>query len=119
MGSLPTTLELPVPEGVVTARSHLSATEPISPVSLFKSIPPERIGLNGEYDHSGLAKRVNLAFRQNFSTLELQHLAVAQRGCVVILRGQVTRQIVSRLIAIAAATYGTCDVETKLLQVVE
>ncbi len=30
-----------------------------------QTIEPERIGLNGEYDQSGLAKRVALAFDQN------------------------------------------------------
>jgi hypothetical protein len=30
-----------------------------------QTIPPERIGLNGEYDQSGLAKRVALAFDQD------------------------------------------------------
>lgn len=51
---------------------------------IFRSIPPERIGLNGEYDHSGLAKRVDRSFRQQFLPEELAKLTVSQRGRVVI-----------------------------------
>lgn len=119
MGSLPTTLELPPTKGVAMARSSSNPAESMSPVPLFKTIPPERMGLKGEYDHSGLAKRVMIAFRQSFSVQEIQHLSVAQRGCVVVLRGQVSQGIISRLVAIAGATYGTCDVETNLIQVID
>jgi hypothetical protein len=114
MGSLPTTLELPSVE-VAAHRSYPISTGAKSPTSLFKTIPPERMGLNGEYDHSGLAKRVMLAFRKSFSSQEIQHLSVAQRGCVVVLRGQVPQKIITRLIEIAVATHGATDVETNTL----
>jgi hypothetical protein len=39
--------------------------------SLFSTIPPERVGLSGEYDYSGLAKRVAAAFRQQIEAAEL------------------------------------------------
>jgi hypothetical protein len=114
MGSLPTTLEPPSAE-VAANRSYPTSTGVKSPTSLFKTIPPERIGLNGEYDHSGLAKRVMLAFRKSFSSQEIQHLSVAQRGCVVVLRGQVPQKIMTRLIEIAGSTQGATDVETNTL----
>lgn len=114
MGSLPTTLQLPSVE-VAAPRSCSIATGAKFPTSLFKTIPPERVGLNGEYDHSGLAKRVMLAFRKSFSSQEIQHLSVAQRGCVVVLRGQVPQTIIARLIDIASTTHGATDVETNTL----
>ncbi|NJR58997.1 MAG: hypothetical protein HC769_09150 [Cyanobacteria bacterium CRU_2_1] len=56
--------------------------------SLFKTIPPERVGLCGEYDHKGLAKRVSLAFSQNFRHSDIRDLRVNQRGAVVVLMGK-------------------------------
>jgi len=60
------------------------------PLSLFESFPPERVGLNGEYDYHGLANRVRHAFRQRFGEASLQDWAIAQRGSIVTLRGPVT-----------------------------
>lgn len=58
-------------------------------ISIFNRIPPERVGLNGEYDHSGLAKRVAIALRSGFEADWISELEVTQRGCVVILQGHV------------------------------
>ncbi|NJN49798.1 MAG: hypothetical protein HC805_08585, partial [Alkalinema sp. RL_2_19] len=59
----------------------------MSTTCLLAQIPPERVGLNGEYDHSGLAKRVQLALQQRFGAA-IAHLEIAQRGRVVILTGK-------------------------------
>lgn len=84
-----------------------------SSVSLFSTIPPERMGLNGEYDHSGLAKRVMVAFQENFAIEDLQQLSVAQRGRVVILKGTLPNaSMLTRLVAIARNVHGATDVET-------
>ena len=81
--------------------------------SLFKTIPPERVGLNGEYDHSGLAKRVYSVFRNQFSATSLADLRVTQRGRVVILSGRVpNRQILLQMVDTALEVMGTFDVET-------
>lgn len=83
-----------------------------STISLFQTIPPERIGLRGEYDHQGLAKRVLLTFRQNFSAAEISDLRVTQRGAVVILRGTISSQrLLIRLVNLAMTVAGTADVE--------
>ncbi len=82
--------------------------------SFFKSIPPERIGLNGEYDHSGLAKRVDQMFRKQFNSQQLNKLCIAQRGGVVILTGRVPNrllltQMIETAISVMGATYVEAD----------
>ena len=80
--------------------------------SLLQTIPPERVGLQGEYDHQGLAKRVSLAFRQNFSPDEISNLRVAQRGAVVLLIGKISNQrLLIKLVNLAMTVAGTTDVE--------
>jgi hypothetical protein len=88
--------------------------------SLFKSIPPERVGLDGEYDHQGLAKRVSLAFRQHFTPDELQNLRVNQRGAVVVLMGKIADQrLLIRLVNVAMEVSGAADVEINGVSVAE
>jgi osmotically-inducible protein OsmY len=83
--------------------------------SLFKTIPPERVGLDGEYDYYGLAKRVSLAFGQNFNSNEIKNLYVTQRGRVVILKGQVANSAtLTKLVNIAKGVSGATDVETRV-----
>ena len=74
---------------------------------------PERMGLNGEYDQSGLAKRVALAFDQDPDLDDIDTLWVAQTGSTVVLKGQVpTQDILNQLIAVAHTVDGTTDVDT-------
>lgn len=81
--------------------------------SRFSAIPPERVGLNGEYDHHGLVKRVMLAFSQEFHPDELAELKIRQRGAVVILMGKVSnRRLLARMIQTALRVNGATDVET-------
>lgn len=79
---------------------------------LFKTIPPERIGLGGEYDHKGLAKRVSLALNQHFDSEEIRHLRVNQRGAVVVLMGKIPNQrVLIKLVRVVMAVDGAADVE--------
>lgn len=81
--------------------------------SLFTTIPPERMGLNGEYDHNGLAKRVVQALRVRFCARDLEKLRVMQRGKVVIFLGSVASvEMLKQLISIAQGIEGAIDVET-------
>ena len=81
--------------------------------TLFSTIPPERVGLYGEYDHSGLAKRVLKAFQAHFSPRDLEGVRGAQRGKVVILMGSIlSRNVLERLVSIARNIEGAIDVET-------
>jgi stress-induced morphogen len=85
--------------------------------SLLNTIPPERVGLNGEYDHSGLAKRVLQAFQAQFSSEDLEGLRVTQRGKVVILMGSLrSTELLDELTAIALGVEGAIDVETRSIR---
>lgn len=89
-------------------------------VGYFRSIPPERIGLHGEYDHSGLVKRVEQAFRQHFQLAELEHLSIMQRGSVVVLAGWVLNQAqLDQLVTIALSLQGANYVETHDVRLLE
>lgn len=88
--------------------------------NFFDTIPPERMGLNGEYDYHGLAKRVYQTFLQQVGTEELRSLKVKQRGAVVILMGKVqTYALLSRLVHIALSVSGAVDVEAQGVSVLE
>lgn len=95
-------------------------TECISHAAItpFKAIPPERVGVNGEYDHSGLANRVTLALQEQFEAIEIAQLRVLQRGRVIILLGQISNwQLLTRLVSVASAAYGASTVETHGLRI--
>ncbi|WP_066378737.1 MULTISPECIES: phospholipid-binding protein [unclassified Anabaena] len=83
-----------------------------------QSIPPERIGLNGEYDQSGLAKRVALAFDQDAQLDDINSLWVAQTGSTVVLKGQVPNQeILNKMISVARSVQGTAAVDTTQVKI--
>ncbi len=87
---------------------------------LFRAIPPERIGLNGEYDHDGLAKRVALEFSKTFEPDELENLKIAQRGTVVVLLGNIlSQQFLIKLVAAVMNVSGAVDVEINGICVAE
>lgn len=76
------------------------------------SIPPERVGLSGEYDQSGLAKRVALAFDNDPDIDDIDTLYVAQTGSTVVLKGAVpSQQILNRMIATAQKVHGATNVD--------
>src|SRR5919199_5074019 len=73
------------------------------PAASAQTIPPERLGLNGEYDQSGLAKRVALAFDEEPSLQDVDTLYVAQTGGTVVLKGSVpSQEILDQMVAIAS-----------------
>lgn len=78
-----------------------------------ESTPPERVGLNGEYDQSGLAKRVALAFDQDSEIADIDTLWVAQTGGTVVLKGTVPDQpTLDKMVGIAQGVSGATDVAT-------
>jgi osmotically-inducible protein OsmY len=98
----------PAPQPVDQA----SATTTTAPTST-QSIPPERLGLNGEYDQSGLAKRVALAFDQDPQIDDIHTLWVAQTGSTVVLKGKVPNQeILNKMVSVARGVNGATSVET-------
>ncbi|MFN6566945.1 BON domain-containing protein [Dendronalium sp. ChiSLP03b] len=97
----------PAPQPVPQAAS----TEAVSTAT--QSIPPERLGLNGEYDQSGMAKRVALAFDQDQQLDDINTLWVAQTGSTVVLKGQVpSQEILNKMISVARSVNGATDVDT-------
>lgn len=101
---------IPTGGSVAVAEVAPQATESFS--QGMETIPPERVGLNGEYDQSGLAKRVALAFDQNPDVDDLDTIYVAQRGSTVVLKGRVPdRAILNRLIETARSVHGAESVE--------
>ncbi len=86
---------------------------------VFRSIPPERVGLNGEYDHSGLTKRVKTAWQTLCSVDELAAVTVMQRGGVVILQGQVlSHSRLNQMVQMALDIQGATHVETHGVSVI-
>ena len=76
-------------------------------------VSPERVGLNGEYDQSGLAKRVALAFDQDPNLGDIDTLWVAQTGSTVVLKGKAPdQQILNQMVSIAKSVDGATNVDT-------
>lgn len=83
-----------------------------------EEIPPERVGLDGEYDQSGLAKRVVLAFDTNPVLEKEERLWVAQTGGTVVLKGEVSSQdILDQMVEVASGVSGATDVDTAQVSV--
>ncbi|MBD2312202.1 BON domain-containing protein [Desertifilum sp. FACHB-1129] len=81
-------------------------------------VPPERVGLNGEYDQSGLAKRVALAFDEDPQLDDIDTLYVAQTGTTVVLKGKVPSQdILTKMVTVARGVNGATAVDTSQVSV--
>lgn len=87
--------------------------EPTATDDTGAEISPERLGLNGEYDQSGLAKRVALAFDQDSALADIDTLYVAQTGGTVVLKGSVPDQAtLDNMVSIAQGVTGATGVNT-------
>ena len=83
-----------------------------------EAIAPERVGLSGEYDQSGLAKRVALAYDQDPDLADEERLWVAQTGSTVVLKGQVTDQAtLDKMVSVAQGVNGCTNVDTSQVAV--
>ncbi len=81
-------------------------------------IPAERLGLNGEYDQSGLAKRVAQAFDENPALDDIETVWVAQTGSSVVLKGKVPSQdMLNSLVAVASGVNGASGVNTDQVEI--
>jgi osmotically-inducible protein OsmY len=81
--------------------------------STGEDIPAERVGLTGEYDESGLAKRVALAFDENAELTDQDRLWVAQTSGTVVLKGTVdTQDTLNKMIEVANEVSGATSVDT-------
>ena len=92
-------------------QANQTATATASPNQ--ESIPPERVGLNGEYDQSGLAKRVALAFDEDPSIDDIETVYVAQTSGTVVLKGKAPSQdILNKMVSVARDVNGATSVDT-------
>jgi hypothetical protein len=85
----------------------------------FKSIPPERIGLNGEYDYYGLAKRVRCHLRQRMGAI-VTALKIHQRGRVIVFSGYLPPAVdLNQVVKLTLMVHGVDAVETQGIILVE
>ena len=83
-----------------------------------EAIPDYRVGLTGEYDESGLAKRVALAFDEDSQLDDVDTLWVAQLSGTVVLKGKVPSEaILDKMVKVARGVDGAEAVDTKQVEV--
>lgn len=69
--------------------------------------------MDGQYDESGLAKRVAAAFDDDPSLDDIDTLYVAQTGGTVVLKGKApSQQILSKMATVAKGVRGASAVDT-------
>lgn len=76
-------------------------------------VPPQNMGLEGEYDSNGLAKRVAAAFDEIKELENIETISIAQDGCTIMLNGSVPSEaILVRMIDAASKVDGTKSVDS-------
>lgn len=101
------------PEASATASNPATAPAPSEP-----GIAPAKVGLNGEFDESGLAKRVALAFDEDPDLDDVDTLWVAQTSSKVVLKGKVpSQQILTKMVSVANGVNGATEVDTSQVTV--
>jgi osmotically-inducible protein OsmY len=107
MGKKPENAQVNPPQAAQAAEPTASAA------TGTETIPPERVGLQGEYDQSGLAKRVALAFDEDPDLNDEERLWVAQTSGTVVLKGQVSDQAtLNKMVSVAKGVNGCTSVDT-------
>ncbi|MGF1479876.1 MAG: hypothetical protein ACFB4I_10335 [Cyanophyceae cyanobacterium] len=85
-----------------------------------QSIPPEKVGINGEYDETGLAKRVALAFDEEPAFSDIDTVYVAQAGSTVVLKGQVPAQdLLDQMETLVMGISGATAVDTSQVTILQ
>jgi osmotically-inducible protein OsmY len=78
-----------------------------------QSIPTAKVGPDGNFDESGLAKRVALAFDNDAELADIDTIWVAQLGSAVVLKGEVpSQELLDKLVEIALTEEGATSVDT-------
>jgi osmotically-inducible protein OsmY len=89
-----------------------------APTSSEPGISPAKVGLNGEFDESGLAKRVALAFDNDDQLDDVDTLWVAQLSSKVVLKGKVPDQAtLDKMVSVASTVDGATEVDTSQVTV--
>lgn len=93
--------------------SDQSSNEAVQQVAESQAIDPAKVGLDGNFDESGLAKRVALAFDNDAEVADIDTVWVAQLSSTVVLKGNVpSQELLDKLVTIASAQAGATDVQT-------
>lgn len=84
----------------------------VAAAAAAKSIPPEKVGLDGNFDESGLAKRVAKAL-DDANISDQVGLWVAQTGSVVVLKYNPDAEaVLAQAKQVALVVEGATDVQT-------
>lgn len=95
-----------------------STAAPAASTPAADSTPAAKVGLNGEYDESGLAKRVALAFDEADGLDDIETLWVAQLSGKVVLKGKVPSQaLLDKAVSVANGVNGAEEVDTSQVTV--
>jgi osmotically-inducible protein OsmY len=98
--------------GTKKPEAPAAASTPAPVASRGETIPPAKVGLNGEFDESGLAKRVALAFDEDPQLEDVETLWVAQLSSRVVLKGKVpNQQILDKMVSVARSVDGATEVD--------
>lgn len=78
-----------------------------------RAIPPERIGLNGEYDHAGLSKRASCLLAERFDASIVEQLRISQRGQVVVILSKMmlSDDLLHQMVALVLQLQGASSIE--------
>ncbi|MCU0525428.1 MAG: phospholipid-binding protein [Elainella sp. Prado103] len=99
-------------------KPEASASTPAAPAPADASVPAAKVGLNGEFDESGLAKRVALAFDEDPDLDDIDTLWVAQLSSKVVLKGKVpTQAALDKMVSVAMGVNGATEVDTSAVTV--
>ena len=94
------------------AAAPAAAKASVAPAPATPDIPPAKVGLDGKFDESGLAKRVALAFDEDSMLEDLGRLWVAQLSSKVVLKGEVpSQEYLNRAVTVAKGVNGATDVD--------
>jgi len=94
------------------------AEESVAPAPKAAGTPPEKVGPDGNFDESGLAKRVAIAFDDDPQLEPLDRLWIAQLGSKVVLKGEVPSQdLLNRAETIAKGVNGATAVDSSQVSV--
>ncbi|MGD1867789.1 MAG: phospholipid-binding protein [Phormidesmis sp.] len=100
------------------ANASTSVRRGIAKATDGKDVPDYKVGLDGDFDESGLAKRVALAFDEDNQLDDIDTLWVAQTSATVVLKGKVPSQaILDKMVKVAKGTDGTDSVDTSQVEV--
>ncbi|MEA5463135.1 phospholipid-binding protein [Leptothoe sp. PORK10 BA2] len=100
------------------AEPKTTAAAPANAATEADDIPDCKIGLTGEFDESGLAKRVALAFDETDGLDDVETLWVAQLSSKVVLKGKVPSQaILDKMVTVAKGVDGATAVDTSAVEI--